>query len=94
MTRTITLRLSDEAYKTVKRYAEAEHTSMNTWVEGVLDAEDMRRRCAAHGAWMEANPAVAGAALTFGEANQRVLAAAGLPNLADGTVGYGSTSRR
>ncbi len=90
MTRTITLRLSDEAYKAVKRYAEAEHTSMNTWVEGVLDAEDMRRRCAAHGAWMEANPAVAGAAL----ANQRVLAAAGLPNLADGTVGYGSTSRR
>jgi hypothetical protein len=83
MSRTITLRLSDEAYEAVKRYAEAEHTSMNAWVEGVLDAEDMRRRCAAHGAWVRADPAVAGAALAFGEANQRALAVSGLPNLAD-----------
>ncbi|WP_018500851.1 toxin-antitoxin system HicB family antitoxin [Parafrankia discariae] len=82
MTRTITLRLSDEAYEAVKRYAEAEHTSMNAWVEGLLDAEDMRRRCAAHGAWMQANPAVTRAALSFGAANQRSLGAAGLPNLA------------
>lgn len=86
MTRTITLRLSDEAYEAVKRYAEAEHTSMNSWVEGVLDAEDMRRRCAAHGAWMEANPSVAAAALAFGQANQQALAAAGLPNVADSTA--------
>ncbi len=82
MTRTITLRLSDEAYDAVKRYAEAEDTSMNAWVEGVLDAEDMRRRCAAHAAWVRANPAVARAALAFGEANQQAPAAAGLPNLA------------
>ncbi|SBW21614.1 toxin-antitoxin system HicB family antitoxin [Protofrankia symbiont of Coriaria ruscifolia] len=85
MTRTITLRLSDEAYEAVKRYAEAEHTSMNAWVEGLLDAEDMRRRCAAHGAWVQANPAAARAALAFGEANQQALAAAGLPNLAGAT---------
>ena len=82
MTRTITLRLSDEAYEAVKRYAEAEHTSMNAWVEGVLDAEDMRRRCAAHGAWMQANPSVGSAALAFGQANQRALADAGLPTVA------------
>jgi hypothetical protein len=82
MTRTITLRLSDEAYEAVKRYAETEDTSMNAWVEGVLDAEDMRRRCAAHAAWVRANPTVARAALAFGEANQRALATAGLPNLA------------
>ncbi|ABW10978.1 conserved hypothetical protein [Parafrankia sp. EAN1pec] len=85
MSRTITLRLSDEAYEAVKRYAEAEHTSMNAWVEGLLDAEDMRRRCAAHGAWMRTNPAAASAALAFGEANQRALSAAGLPNLAGAT---------
>lgn len=86
MSRTITLRLSEEVYEAVKRYAEAEHTSMNAWVESVLDAEDMRRRCAAHGAWMAANPAVASAALAFGETNQRALAEAGLPNLSDGTA--------
>ncbi|KLL11386.1 MULTISPECIES: pilus assembly protein HicB [Protofrankia] len=83
MTRTITLRLSDEAYEAVKPYAEAEDTSMNAWVERVLDAEDMRRRCAAHAAWVRTNPAVTHAALAFGEANQRALAAAGLPNLGD-----------
>ncbi len=82
VTRTITLRLSDEAYEAVKRYAEAADTSMNAWVERVLDAEDMRRRCAAHAAWMRANPAITQVALAFGEANQRALAAAGLPNLA------------
>ncbi|CAO5157918.1 Pilus assembly protein HicB [Frankia sp. AiPs1] len=82
MTRTITLRLSNEAYEAVKRYAEAEDTSMNAWVEGVLDAEDMRRRCAAHATWVRANPAVAHAALAFGEANQQALRTAGLPNLA------------
>jgi hypothetical protein len=85
MTRTITVRLSDEAYEAVKRYAEAEHTSMNAWIEGLLDAEDMRRRCAAHGAWVQANPAAARAVLAFGEANQRALAAAGLHNLASAT---------
>jgi hypothetical protein len=85
MTRTITLRLSAEAYDAVKRYAETEHTSMNSWIEGVLDAEDMRRRCAAHGTWMESNPSVASSALAFHQANQQALATAGLPNVADGS---------
>lgn len=54
--RTISLRLSDEGYEAVKRYADAENRSMNSWIEGVLDAEDMRRRCAAHERWLTANP--------------------------------------
>jgi hypothetical protein len=49
----------------------AENASMNGWIEAVLDAEDIRRRCAAHGAWMEANPQMANVALAFGQANQQ-----------------------
>ena len=37
---------------------------MNSWIEGLLDIEDLRRRCAAHGQWMLANPDAA----TFSEA--------------------------
>jgi hypothetical protein len=79
--RSITVRLSDEVYEAVKRYAEAEHTSMSAWVGGVLDGEDMRRRCAAHGASMRANPDIAAAALAFHAENQAALAAAGLPSI-------------
>ena len=64
----------------------AENASMNGWIEAVLDAEDMRRRCASHGAWMEANPQMANVALAFGQANQQALAATGLPNLAGDTA--------
>lgn len=32
---------------------------MNSWIEGVLDAEDMRRRCAAHGEWLRSDPGMA-----------------------------------
>ena len=56
MARTITLRLSDTAYETVKRYADADQLSMNSWIEGLLDVENMRRRCAAHDRWMAAHP--------------------------------------
>ena len=52
MARTITLRLSDAAYEAVKRYADTDQQSMNSWIEGLLDVEDMRRRCAAHDRWM------------------------------------------
>lgn len=61
--KTISLRLPDEAYEAVKRYAEAENTSMNAWIERLLDAEDMRRRCAAHDRWMSSHPE----AVTFAE---------------------------
>lgn len=56
MARTITLRLSDLAYEAVKRYADADRQSMNAWIEGLLDVEDMRRRCAAHDQWMASHP--------------------------------------
>lgn len=56
MARMITLRLSDTAYEAVKRYADADQQSMNSWIESVLDVEDMRRRCAAHDQWMRAHP--------------------------------------
>lgn len=56
MARTITLRPSDSAYEAVKRYAEADLQSMNAWIEGVLDVEDMRRRCAAHDQWLTDHP--------------------------------------
>lgn len=56
MTRTITLRLSDAAYQAVKRYADADQRSMNAWIEDLLDAEDIRRRCEAHDRWMAAHP--------------------------------------
>lgn len=52
----ITLRLSDAAYDAVKRYADADEQSMNSWIEGLLDVEDMRRRCAAHDQWMQDHP--------------------------------------
>ena len=42
------MRLPDALYETVRRYAEDDSKSMNGWIEGLLDIEDMRRRCAAH----------------------------------------------
>jgi hypothetical protein len=56
MARTITLRLSDSAYEMVKRYAEADQQSMNSWIEDLLDVEDMRRRCVAHERFMASHP--------------------------------------
>jgi hypothetical protein len=64
MGRTITLRLSDDAYEAVKRHADADQQSMNSWIEGLLYVEDMRRRCAPHGLWMAAHPE----AVSFAEA--------------------------
>lgn len=63
MARTITLRLSDSAYESVKRHAEADNRSMNAWIEELLDAEDMRRRCAAHHEFLADHPDV----VTFAE---------------------------
>jgi hypothetical protein len=56
MAKMITLRLSDAAYEAVKRYADADQTSMNSWIESLLDVEVMRRRCGAHSRWMKENP--------------------------------------
>lgn len=48
MARTITPRLSDDAYEEVRRHADADQQPMNSWIESVFDLEDMRRRCRAH----------------------------------------------
>jgi hypothetical protein len=64
MARMITLRLSDAAYEVVKRYAAQDQQSMNSWIEGLVDIEDMRRRCTAHDQWLQAHPEAA----TFSEA--------------------------
>ena len=63
MAKTITLRLSDDQYDPVKRYADDDRQSMNGWIESLVDVEDMRRCCAAHGQWMANNPR----AVTFAE---------------------------
>ena len=65
----ITVRLSDAAYATVKRYAEADQKSMNSWIEGLLDGEDMRRRCAAHERWMAERPQAAAFAEAWADRN-------------------------
>jgi hypothetical protein len=67
--RTITLRLSETAYEAVRRHAETDKRSMNAWIEEVLDAEDMRRRCAAHRDFLANNPDVVGFAEDWAERN-------------------------
>lgn len=69
MAKAITVRLSEAAYEAVKRYAEADQQSMNSWIEGLLDVEDMRRRCAAHEAFMGANPDAASFAQAWADRN-------------------------
>jgi hypothetical protein len=72
--RTITLRLSDSAYERVKHYAEADQQSMNSWIESLLDVEDMRRRCAAHDRFMSSHPAAVAFAEAWAERNLEELA--------------------
>ena len=74
MARMITLRLSDSAYEAVKRYAEADKQSMNSWIEGLLDVEDMRRRCGAHERWMVAHPEAGAFAAAWADRNLDELA--------------------
>ncbi|MGQ0623628.1 MAG: hypothetical protein ACT4PP_03085 [Sporichthyaceae bacterium] len=64
MAHTITLRLTEAAYEMVKQYAAADQRSMNSWIEAVLDVEDMRRRCAAHEHFLTSQPE----ALAFSQA--------------------------
>jgi hypothetical protein len=64
MAKTVTLRLSDSTYAAVKRYAEADKLSMNSFIESLLDVEDMRRRCGDHDRWMRERPE----AVAFSEA--------------------------
>ena len=51
-----TIVLPDQLYHTVKHWAAADGTSINSWMHGALEREAFRRRCVAHGQWMDANP--------------------------------------
>ncbi len=70
MAKVITLRLSEQAYQAVKQQAAADETSMNAWIELVLEQEDLRRRCRAHDAYLAAHPDAAAFALRWAERNQ------------------------
>ena len=65
----MTLRLPDALYETVRRYAENDATSMNAWVEALLDNEDMRRRCASHEQWLTKHPEHAQIAEAWADGN-------------------------
>jgi hypothetical protein len=53
-----TIALPDDLYDTVKRWASADGTSINSWMHEAIEREAFRRRCIAHGQWMDANPAI------------------------------------
>lgn len=36
----------------------ADGTSINSWIQDAIEREASRRRCVAHGQWMDANPDV------------------------------------
>ncbi|HTX95080.1 MAG TPA: hypothetical protein VME67_09655 [Mycobacterium sp.] len=73
MAKTITLRLSDDQYDLVKRYAADDRQSMNAWIEALVDVEDMRRRCAAHGEWMSNHPDAVNVAEIWADKNLEAL---------------------
>jgi hypothetical protein len=58
----------------VKRYAENDEQSMNSWIESLLDVEDMRRRCAAHGRFMTSHPDAVAFAEAWADRNLEELA--------------------
>lgn len=63
-----TIALPDELYNTVKHWASADGTSINSWMQTAIEREAFRRRCIAHGQWMDANPGVRDELLAQGEA--------------------------
>lgn len=69
------MRLSESAYAAVKRCADADSQSMNSWIERLLDIEDMRRRCATHDRWLAAHPDAVAFAEAWADRNLDELAA-------------------
>lgn len=53
-----TIALPDELYATVRHWASADGTSINSWMQEAIEREAFRRRCVAHGQWLEANPGI------------------------------------
>ena len=63
-----TIALPDELYDAVKHWASADGTSINSWMHEAIEREAFRRRCIAHGQWMDANPAIRDELLALAEA--------------------------
>lgn len=63
-----TIALPDDLYATVKHWASADGTSINSWMHEAIEREAFRRRCIAHGQWMDANPAIRDGLLAQAEA--------------------------
>jgi hypothetical protein len=64
----ITIALPDDLYDIVKHWAAADGTSVNSWMREAIEREAFRRRCIAHGQWMDANPAIRDELLAQGKA--------------------------
>ena len=63
-----TIALPDDLYDTVRRWAAADGTSINSWMQEAIEREAFRRRCVAHGQWLNANPGVRDELLARNEA--------------------------
>lgn len=63
-----TIALPNDLYDTVKQWASADGTSINSWMQDAIEREAFRRRCVAHGQWMDANPAIRDELLAQAEA--------------------------
>jgi len=66
-----TIALPDQLYDTVKRWAAADGTSINSWMQEAIEREAFRHRCVAHGQWMDANPDIRDELLAQREAADR-----------------------
>lgn len=53
-----TIALPDDLYELVKHWAARDDTSVNSWMQDTIEREVFRRRCIAHGQWMDANPTI------------------------------------
>ncbi len=63
-----TIALPDDLYDIVKHWASADGTSVNSWMHEAIEREAFRRRCIAHGQWMDATPAIRDELLAQAEA--------------------------
>ena len=63
-----TIALADELYDAVKHWASTDGTSINSWMHEAIEREAFRRRCIAHGQWLDANPAIRDELLAQAEA--------------------------
>lgn len=63
-----TIALPDQLYDTVKHWATTDGTSINSWMQDAIEREAFRRRCIAHGQWMDAHPTVRDELLAQAEA--------------------------